>query len=187
MNLEIEIRNWEKYNPKRAQRTYTWLRLDIDIARSPEFFGLSNEEKFVAIMVLCEAGKNGRGRFVLPVEWFCAEVAKVTPAFLKTLLSKLSAPNSRGESFIIIHQDTLGIDAPSLQHTTPGLHFTTPTDVRTDVRTDGRTDVVLRTEENKFTPNRSMFMPEVLTENLDPCIIQQGLRSALQILGQEPA
>ncbi len=50
--MEIEIRSWSKYNPKRDQKTYSWLRLNNDIATGPTFFGLSNEEKFITIALL---------------------------------------------------------------------------------------------------------------------------------------
>lgn len=161
--MEIEIRNWDKYNPKRDQKTYTWLRLDNDIARGPEFYGLKNLERYIAILILCEASKGGKGRFWLDMEWFCDEVAKEPIEFVLSTIDKLSAKNRKGESFIIIHtpfedpnqtsllevsseesardnalHDTTPNDT-ELHQATPGRQDTTPTNERTDV-TNGRTD-----------------------------------------------
>lgn len=154
--MEIEIRNWEKYNPKRDQKTYTWLRLDNDIARGPEFHGLKNLEKYVAILLLCEASKENKGRFWLDIEWFCDEVAKEPMDFVLATIDKLATKKKNGDSFILVHtnhedpnQTTLlpvleggdnvlpcapvrGSDA------TAELPPTTPTNERTDESTDGR-------------------------------------------------
>jgi hypothetical protein len=148
--LEIEVRDWEPFNPKRDQKTYTWLRLDHDLVRGPKFYGLSNLEKYVSILLLCEASKNGKGRFWLDVEWFCDEVAKEPVEFVLALIDKLSTKNKRGETFLIVHsrdedpnQGNL-LEEPEPHDSarpdaTAERPDTTPTDGRTDV-TNGRTD-----------------------------------------------
>lgn len=69
--LEIEILNWEKYNPKRDQKTYTWLRLDNGISTDPELFGLDAEQRYVWIVLLCQASQQNSGRI------------RVAPGFLE--------------------------------------------------------------------------------------------------------
>lgn len=56
--IEIEIINWDKYNPKRDQQTYTWLRLDNSVGIDPDLFGLAADQKFLWVVLLCEASKK---------------------------------------------------------------------------------------------------------------------------------
>ena len=56
--LTIEILEWERYNPKRDQKSYTWLRLDNGIVYDPELFGLDADQKFCWIAMLCQASKK---------------------------------------------------------------------------------------------------------------------------------
>lgn len=158
--MEIEIRKWEKYNPKRDQKTYTWLRLDNTIATGPEFYGLNNREKFLAILLLCEASKTNNGRFWLEVDWFADKVAEEPVEFVLATIDKLSKKNRKGESFVIIHSpyvdpnqtkllpeedprpDATAHDR-ALSDDVVALQTTTPTYERTDgrnERTDGRFD-----------------------------------------------
>jgi len=127
--LQITIINWDKYNPKRAQRTYTWLRLNNDIFFSPDIFGLKLEEKAVWIFLLCQASRKNSG------------VINLTPDFiahsLNTKTSKISQALKTFEKIQLITTNALSLP--------PALHFATPTDRQTDERTnetnerDGRT------------------------------------------------
>ena len=86
--IQIEIPNWEKYNPKRDQKTYTWLRLDQGIGTDPNLFGLSAEQKFVWIMILCEASKNNTGTVLVNIGWI-SDTSKVRTGEIKSLISFL--------------------------------------------------------------------------------------------------
>lgn len=57
----ITIKNWDKHNPKRDQKSYTWLRLNNDISTDPELFALDAEQKFVWIEILCQASRKNSG------------------------------------------------------------------------------------------------------------------------------
>lgn len=61
--MHIKIRNWERFNPKRAQKTYTWLRLDNDFMLQPEMMELDIEQRYVWICMLCWASKKNNGSF----------------------------------------------------------------------------------------------------------------------------
>lgn len=61
MLVLVDINNWEKYNPKRDQSTYSWLRLNNDIFNDPKIWGLNAEHKLVWIAILCEASKKNLG------------------------------------------------------------------------------------------------------------------------------
>lgn len=113
--VSVSIRNWEKFNPKRAQKTYTWLRLDNAIAVSPDLFGLTPEQKFVWICVLCEASKKNTSQLEISLDWFEHHLGvkrKVIRATLEFLQSKQ-------------------VITVSLHHATPALQTTTPTNERT--------------------------------------------------------
>ncbi len=127
--MEITILNWDRYNPKRAQKSYTWLRLNNDVFQDPKLHGLSLEGKAVWIFLLCMASRENSGllRHVTP-EW----LAQMLGTKAKTALDSLNSLQSTG---------LISIDALSLP---PVLQNTTPTDVRdgrTNERTDGRTYV----------------------------------------------
>lgn len=71
MIIEIQINNWEKYNPKRDQKTYTWLRLDNGIFVDPLIWDMSSDEKVVFIQLLCEASKKNCGVATINVKQMC--------------------------------------------------------------------------------------------------------------------
>lgn len=58
--IEVTIVNWNKYNPKRDQQSYSWLRLNNDFYLSPDLFGLSCEHKMIWIVLLCQASKANK-------------------------------------------------------------------------------------------------------------------------------
>lgn len=66
----IEILNWDRYNPKRDQSTYTWLRLNNDIATDPKLFSLTAGQKFGWITLLCEASRANGSTVRLNAKWF---------------------------------------------------------------------------------------------------------------------
>jgi len=125
MALQIEIKNWEKFNPKRDQKTYTWLRLDQGIGTDPDLFGLTAEQKFVWVMILCEASKKNTGRVSLNLEWL-ADTAKVKITVIEKLLEFLE------------QKSTISILRPCAAVSDRELPPTTPTDERTN-ETDERT------------------------------------------------
>lgn len=122
--IRIEIKNWTKYNPKRAQKTYTWLRLDNDLPNDPKLFCLNPEQKWLWICLLCLTSKHNEGHVEISVEWLSHHSGVKDSQIVKALES----------------MKKVGL----LHFTTPDytrLHDTTPTDGRTNEtnETDGRT------------------------------------------------
>lgn len=165
--MEIEIRNWAKYNPKRDQKTYTWFRLNNDIINSPEFFGLTKEEKLISIALLCEASKKNKPRYFLHVKWFCAQ-NEISEDFLHGLILKLverefvmigapqpETPNAELRPDVVVRGRGHDNSRPDPDVTN---FITSPTYERTDVRTDGRTDLVFKTKGQKI---KSTFIAQV--------------------------
>jgi len=71
--VEVEVINWEKYNPRTDRKTSSWFRLENSIVTEPKFFGLSAAQKFVAVCILAEASKLA-GRAKIHVEWLCDQL-----------------------------------------------------------------------------------------------------------------
>lgn len=69
MMLTLTILNWAKYNPKRDQKTYTWLRLDNSINTDPDLFGLDAEQKLVWIEILCQASKQAKETISVSIDY----------------------------------------------------------------------------------------------------------------------
>jgi hypothetical protein len=80
--LFIEIINWDKYNPKRDQQSYTWLRLNNDIATDPDLFGLSAAQKFVWIEILCQASRKNKGTILVNLE----QISHVTQVKIQEIM-----------------------------------------------------------------------------------------------------
>jgi len=59
--IEVEILNWEKYNPRRDLKATTWVRLQNSLFEDSNFFGFSHGELLVWIYVLCQASRRQSG------------------------------------------------------------------------------------------------------------------------------
>lgn len=85
MIVRINILNWDKHNPKRDQKTYSWLRLQNDIATDKDLYGLSAEQKWAWVVILCEASKKNCGEIEFDLDWL-SEIARVKKASVESLL-----------------------------------------------------------------------------------------------------
>lgn len=59
--IEIEILNWEKFNPRKDVKATSWFRLDNRFCVDPKFFDLSNDYKMVWIWLLSHASQELAG------------------------------------------------------------------------------------------------------------------------------
>jgi hypothetical protein len=131
--FSIKVLNWDRWNPKRAQKTYTWLRLDNDAVTSQDLHKVSAEGRLLWIYLLCQASKKNGDTFRLDAEF----VGHATGVSRKGMVAALSIFKKRG--MISAESDKNGHDALSLHQTTPALHGTTPA-LHGTTPTDGRTD-----------------------------------------------
>lgn len=83
--IKMTIVNWDKFNPKRDQKTYTWLRLDNTVATDPKLFGLDAEQKFVWIVILCQASQKNSGDVSLSLGWIGHATGVATEKIEQTL------------------------------------------------------------------------------------------------------
>jgi len=122
----LKISNWDKYNPRRAQKTYTWLRLNNDVFHSPDLYKLTLEEKAIWICILCRASKKNSGEIEFNIDWAAHEL-KVKKSTIESAIKKLD----KSGLCRALHQTT-----PDYTRLPPALHDTTPTDRQTDKQTD---------------------------------------------------
>lgn len=121
--LHIEILSWDKHNPKRDQKTYTWLRLNNNISTDPDLFGLTAEQKFVFIEILCQASKRNSGFLTLNLSHL-SHVTGVKADPISGLISHLLR-----KPIIRVHDRLLPQDVVT----------TTPTNERTNVTNERKT------------------------------------------------
>lgn len=68
MQIEITILNWEKYNPKRDQKTYTWFKLQNDLPFSVSIEQLNFRQRWLFICLLCEASRRNMPNFTTTLQ-----------------------------------------------------------------------------------------------------------------------
>ncbi len=129
--VSIKIVNWDKYNPKRAQKTYTWLRLDHGIISDKKLYGLDPDQKFAFIAMLCEASKDNKGEFQINLQWL-ADQTTVKLSKITTMVVFLEQAGIISVGKAIEKPDA----TIHYTGTTPDYPGTTPTNERTNERTD---------------------------------------------------
>lgn len=179
MNLDgqtIEIINWDEYNPKRDQKTYTWLRLDNGISTDVDLFGLDAEQKFVWIEILCQASKKNTGFVTLNVGYL-EHITGVKKAKIHALVTFLQENGK-----INVH-DNLRPRAVVPESEPPVV--TTPTYVRTYER-DERNETNV-TNENSIGGIATAIAPSaelpVETKKTDPATKEAQNQKARQFVG----
>lgn len=149
--VTITITNWEKYNPKRDQKHYTWLRLDNDIANDVRLFGLTAEQKFIWVHLLCLASKAGAGTALVNL----TQIERVLEVDTKTVSDTVSFLSNKGiigvvyttgsEQDTIVYPEVAGRVGDTTRSCTSS--DTTPT----NERTYGRTNVTDDTDETHMS------------------------------------
>jgi hypothetical protein len=59
--LQIEVLNWEKYNPRNDVKKSSWFRLEHSLIDSPDFFDFSHSEFKAFIYILSFASRKNSG------------------------------------------------------------------------------------------------------------------------------
>lgn len=100
--MEIEIRNWEKYNPRKDLKSLTWLRLDSDIGFSESLFGLSAEARWLWIFLLSFSAKKNKSCLILDFDYISFHssvkkdnISKHIESFLEKGLILIKTDSSR--------------------------------------------------------------------------------------------
>lgn len=127
--VEIVITGWDKYNPKRNQATYTWLRLENDFYTGEKLFNLTPSERYLWVVILCLASKKNKENVRFSTDHL-AYTAKIEENIICSAIAKFAQAQ-----LIEIKGSDISHNIP-LHQTTPAQHCTTPTYERTNERTN---------------------------------------------------
>lgn len=87
--MQLEIINFEKFNPRTDRKKHSWFRLENDFINDEKLFKLSPIEKFVWIGLLAFRSKKMEQIFDLDLEYL-AEQLKVKKNIISSAIQKLS-------------------------------------------------------------------------------------------------
>lgn len=91
--VTITILNWDKYNPKRDQKTYTWFKLNNDFYLSPSLANLGATERYVFITILSLCSTKSNGAVTGSIQWLSRLIRVESRTILRTL-NKLKENNT---------------------------------------------------------------------------------------------
>lgn len=60
--VQIEVKNWEKYNPRSDRKSSKWFRFQNDFFLDPKIYTLNNDQKILLMFIYCEVSKNQDGK-----------------------------------------------------------------------------------------------------------------------------
>lgn len=161
--LVLTLLGFAKYNPRNDRRSHTWLRIQQSMPTSPKLFGLTAEEKWAWLCVLCHANslEDPEAELTLQLPWFCHHTGVAREVVLsmahklngKTLELKHGATGCHQ-----VVADGRQVVAPGNQTVPSGRQVVAdgrPTDVRTDVRTGGGNPPPHQQQPTKILPELS--------------------------------
>ncbi len=131
--VQIEILNWDKYNPRKDIKSTSWLRLENNFCMSPDLFDLTNDQKMIWIFVLCEASKRQQG----VIAFNAGLAAAVLRMPVEDAVSTIDVLETKG--LVALRARDVCV-TPTLRARSCTPRPTIPTDGRTDEtdETDGR-------------------------------------------------
>lgn len=86
---ELEVINWEKYNPKESNKSHSWLRLDNGVVMDEFFQTMSGSELKVWVWILCERSRKGTTLITLDTE-IVQRLIRVRTQFIHTSVTLLT-------------------------------------------------------------------------------------------------
>lgn len=71
-HIDIQVVNWSKYQPRKDVAKHSWFRVNNEIITAPGIFGLTAEQKWIWICLLCIVSKKSHeqyGAARINIEW----------------------------------------------------------------------------------------------------------------------
>lgn len=96
--MQLEIINFEKFNPRVDRKKHSWFRLENDFMNDEKLFKLSPIEKFVWVSLLAFRSKKTEQIFDLDLEYL-AEQLKIKETIISSAIQKLAISKA-----LIIHE-----------------------------------------------------------------------------------
>ena len=162
--IKIEIINWEIFNEKRKDvKNPSWLRLENRMPASQRLFGLTAEEKWVRVSILCLVNQKQSPEHEIDLEWFRWYTGASADAIV-SCIKKLHNKTLRvRDEHVTDTARTRNEHVTCADNQPPRLNVT-------DGRTDGRTD-------GAYPKNISDEVIEILQRgNIPPPAVQTWLK-----------
>lgn len=86
--IEVEVANWEKYNPRSDVKRNSWFRFENDIVTDDRFYTFTHEELLAYVYVLSTCSKRGAPRIQVNLE-HVVRAARISPRAMISALDKL--------------------------------------------------------------------------------------------------
>lgn len=152
--VELEILNWDKYNPRKDLKTTSWLRLSNTTLEDPDFYDFAHAELLTWIYILSLASKKQSGLVRVHLGHL-ERIRGIKESEAKGAIEKLQQLQCVRVTGASVYAD----DAPTLraQHTT---------NERTNVTNE-------RNETNAATSDEPMIAPSPLVEEFTQAFLSR--------------
>lgn len=137
--LNIEMKNWEKFNPRSDRANYTWFRLNNDFF--DELFSLTSDEKILYIFLLTRASKKNNSAFDLDLNYVCAILQKSE----REILKYIHGLTNHGVIMTAESRQKAGMKPAESRHSASLLPATYETNVRDERNETNETNETRRT------------------------------------------
>lgn len=84
----LEIMNFRKYNPRTDRAKHSWFRLENSVFSSEDLYGLSADQKWVWICLLCLASKKQTDIIEFRIDWL-ADTARLSQRLILETIDEL--------------------------------------------------------------------------------------------------
>lgn len=86
--IEVEVLNWEKYNPRKDVQRNSWFRFEHDVTTDDRFYHFTHEELWSYVHVLSTCSKHRASRVRINLD-HVLRAARISPRALISALDKL--------------------------------------------------------------------------------------------------
>lgn len=179
MILEIEIRNWMKYNPRSDVKSCSWFRMSNDFFSDPDFYGCSIEARVLWVYLLSIASKKMSSIVKINTD-MVLDTLKIVPELLEKALEELEETSS----ITVLSSNVKSTRSDSIVR----KMLPSATNERTNERTDNvATSCEVVAPVEKFNPS-SWLAPEKNLPEIQPQDFRNPKESAQAPLFEiEPA
>lgn len=83
--IEIEIINWEKYNPRNDRTIHLWFRFENSFFSNPKLWDLNDAQRLLFIFILCEGSKIQKSTVQINLDYIAALRKKTVSSIVEDL------------------------------------------------------------------------------------------------------
>ena len=83
--VNISIKNWEKFNPRKDRVNFSWLRLDNNFFQDQAIFNLNDAQKCLFLFFLCECSKKNNPSVEFSIKYISVILGKKNDEIVKDI------------------------------------------------------------------------------------------------------